>query len=436
MSNDISRRGFLQGIGAAAGLAACGRTRQLFEPSLAKPAKPILVVVNLDGGNDWLNMLPPTTGSNRAEYERCRPSLKVPANGITEIGDGVGLSNHFFGMERLSNLGQVAWILGVGMQAPNLSHFVSIDLWGQGAAEPNGTGWLGRYADAAFRPGADAMRGVALTSDVPIMLRGAVRDFVSITDAKSFQFPTSLWTISRTAPWDSQLLLEGYRVAASSSTGDRGYEAAAATSRMFLETCESFPGGSLPPREPSVLYPGDLGYDGRQLGGRPLDSGLSEQLKLIAQMLAGGIDAEVFFVRIGGWDTHVNQLVDHPNLMRALGGSLAAFYEDLSTVSTPSGNAADRTVILAWSEFGRRVRENQTGTDHGTAGLAFCIGRAVKGGFYGEYPDLADLDEHGNMRFTVDFRSLYATVLERWLGRSGRETDAILGASYPRLEFV
>jgi uncharacterized protein (DUF1501 family) len=127
--------------------------------------------------------------------------------------------------------------------------------------------------------------------------------------------------------------------------------------------------------------------------------------------------------------------------MRALGGSLAAFYDDLGTLSTPSGNAQERTMVLAWSEFGRRVRQNESGTDHGTAGLAFCLGRGVQGGFHGRTPDLADLDGNGNMRFTVDFRSLYATVLEGWLGLSPAATDALLlqGAAiapYPRLGFL
>ena len=164
-------------------------------------------------------------------------------------------------------------------------------------------------------------------------------------------------------------------------------------------------------------------------------------LKLVAQMIENGVDAEVFFTRIGGWDTHANQASDHSNLMRALGGSISAFYEDLASIDTAAGNAQERTMILAWSEFGRRVQQNNNGTDHGTAGLAFCVGRGVAGGFYGAYPELSDLDRNGNMRFTVDFRSLYATVLERWLGLSSAETDALLlqGASlpaYPRLGFV
>jgi uncharacterized protein (DUF1501 family) len=185
-----------------------------------------------------------------------------------------------------------------------------------------------------------------------------------------------------------------------------------------------------------VPYPGDADYALKRLDGGNLSSSLSNQLKLVAQMLAAGLPTEVFFTRLGGWDTHSNQAVDHPNLMRTLGGSIRSFYDDLASIQTADGNAQERVMILAWSEFGRRVAENKGGTDHGTAGLSFCVGRAVRGGFYGGYPDLASLDGNGNMKYTVDFRSLYATVLDRWLGQAPTATDAMLGAAYPRLGFL
>jgi uncharacterized protein (DUF1501 family) len=185
-----------------------------------------------------------------------------------------------------------------------------------------------------------------------------------------------------------------------------------------------------------VSYPGDADYPVKRLDGSNLASGLASQLKLVAQMIASGIPGQVFFTRIGGWDTHSNQAVDHPNLLRALGGSLEAFWNDLQSISTPDGNAQDRTMILGWSEFGRRVPENKGGTDHGTAGLSFALGNAVQGGVHGIYPDLASLDRNKNMQFTVDFRSVYATVLERWFGETPSATDALLDASYPRLGFL
>ena len=183
-------------------------------------------------------------------------------------------------------------------------------------------------------------------------------------------------------------------------------------------------------------YPGDATYPVQKLSGAALTTSLSSQLKLIAQMIAAGLPPQVYFARLSGWDTHSNQAVDHPNLQRALGGSIKAFYDDLATITTTAGLAQDRVMILAYSEFGRRVQENNGGTDHGTAGLAFCVGKSVKGGLYGGYPDLTSLDSNGNMKFTTDFRSLYATVLERWLGQAATSTDTLLGSAYPRLGFL
>ena len=215
------------------------------------------------------------------------------------------------------------------------------------------------------------------------------------------------------------------------------YAAAAVSGKLFLDAQNGFgTNGTLPARAPSVPYPGDADYALKRTDGGNLSSSLANQFKLVAQMLAAGLPTEVFFTRLGGWDTHSNQAVDHPNLMRTLGGSIRAFYDDLANVQTADGNAQERVMILAWSEFGRRVAENKGGTDHGTAGLSFCVGRAIRGGAYGDYPALSNLDGNGNMKYTVDFRSLYATVLDRWLGQAPAATDALLGAMYPRLGFL
>ena len=146
----ITRRRLLQGVGATGVLAAVGcgpRGGQPQVPPIPIPAKPILVVVDIDGGNDWLNMMPPLSGTNRSVYESKRPSLAVPPQQTTALDNGAGLNADFAGMAELDALGRIAWIPGIGMNNPNLSHFVSIDLWGQGAAQPGGTGWLGRFAD-------------------------------------------------------------------------------------------------------------------------------------------------------------------------------------------------------------------------------------------------------------------------------------------------
>ncbi|HJW31774.1 MAG TPA: DUF1501 domain-containing protein [Holophagaceae bacterium] len=455
----VTRREFLQASAAAgtalAGLTACtgggdkGKgTAQ--EPPIPVPSAPILVVVNIDGGYDWLNVMPPTAGANRSPYEALRPTLRIDAAATTDLGSGVGLNTDLSGLAELSSLGRIAWIPGIGMSNFSLSHFTAGDLWSQGANIPGGNGWLGRFADTAFAPAGDVLRGITVTSDLPLMLRGATRGFVSISNSSGYVFPAYLRggkVASSTAhPAYSTTLLEdgwGTSLTTASPTGPSqgGYEAAMAMGKAFYDAQNDPAFGAnnqLPTRTPTVAYPGDAAYPITRLDGGRLSSSLSSQLKLIAQMIASGLPGQIYYARLGGWDTHSNQATDHPNLQRALGGALRAFYDDLKSITTASGNAQDRVMIIGYSEFGRRAKENDGGTDHGTAGLAFAMGRAVRGGLYGAYPNLADLDTNGNMKYSAaaDFRSLYATVLDRWLGQATATTNSLLGASYPRFGFL
>ncbi|MGC4001383.1 MAG: hypothetical protein QM767_29570 [Anaeromyxobacter sp.] len=200
----LTRRHLLQATAAGAAaltLPRCAPADRIIEPATPRPARPILVVVFLDGGNDWLNMMPPTVGQDRAVYEQRRPTLRIGSQGLVEIGPGYGLNKDLTGLSLLSDRGRVAWVPGVGMNNPNLSHFVSADLWGQGSAQPDGTGWLGRFADRAFDPGGDALRGVAVTGDLPVMLRGQTRAFVSIDGPSGYVYPSKLQGGKLGGPW-------------------------------------------------------------------------------------------------------------------------------------------------------------------------------------------------------------------------------------------
>jgi uncharacterized protein (DUF1501 family) len=438
--NRSSRRDFLQTLGAgaaaAAGLTACGGgggggtggNGSGGGGGGGNPppiADPILVLVQIQGGNDWLTTLPPNAGANLSAYNANRPNLALPGAAQMDLGQGIALNKELLGFDSLHSAGKVAWIPGIGMPNPNLSHFTATDLWGQGAANPNGTGWLGRWADAVFAPG-DILRGIALTSDIMLMLRGANRDFVSIPSAADYGFPAYLRSTS--AVPDSNLLKTGYLAALNAGMSGASRHAAE-EGKLFYDAQSTF-STLLTPRTPSVPYPGDAAYPVSGISGQ-----LSGQLKLVAQMIASNIPCQAFTTRLGGFDTHSNQNTDYPRLMRALGGAIKAFYDDLAAITTAKGAAQDRVVIVAWSEFGRRVKENNGGTDHGTAGLAFATGKNVKGGFYGGgYPNLADLDANGNMKFTTDFRSLYGTLVDKVLG--GTTSTALLGASYPALGFL
>jgi uncharacterized protein (DUF1501 family) len=445
-----TRREFIQTLGATgaalAGLSACGGgghggSGSTGQPPIPVPTAPILVIVNIDGGYDWLNVTPPNAGANVAPYQSKRATLGIDPATLIDLGGGVGLNPDLVGMDQLHAAGRVAWIPGIGMPNPNLSHFTAGDLWGQGAAVPAGTGWLGRFADTAFSASGDVLRGLTVTSDVGVMLRGASRSFVSITNAGGYVYPAYLFS-GATMP-DATLIDTAWGTSLNTSSPDLSYQAAAAAGKLFYDA-QANPvfgaTGTIAARTPTptTLYPGDAAYPVKRLDGGNLNSSLSNQFKLIARMIAAGLPTQIFFSRLGGWDTHSNQAVDHPNLQRSLGGAIKAFYDDLATITTSSGNAQDRVMIIAYSEFGRRVQENNGGTDHGTMGLSFAVGRAVKGGLYGAYPNLTNLDSNGNMRYSAaaDFRGLYATVLERWLGLAATSTNTLLGSSYTRMNFL
>ena len=446
-----TRRSFIQTLGAGtatlAGLSGCGGGGGSSStgtgggggggnPPPAVPG-PILVVVQISGGNDWLNTLAPLSGGNATAYRSNRPQIGIPEADLTPLnmaGTGdVGLNKNLLGMDVLHAAGKVAWIPGIGMPNANLSHFTSTDLWGQGAAIPDGSGWLGRWGDAVFAP-SEVLRGIAVTSDIMLMVHGKKRDFVSIVTTGDFVYPAYLR--STATPPDSNFLKTGFLAGLNAALADPAAGQAATEGKLWYDAQSTF-STLIKPRTPSLPYPGDTAYTNNR--GLPrLSSQLSSQLKLVAQMIASGIPGQVYTVRLGGFDTHSNEAADYPKLMGALGGSIKAFHDDLATIDTivdgKTVKAQDRVLMMAWSEFGRRIKENNGGTDHGTSVLCFCAGNMVKGGFYGGgYPDLTRPDSNGNMVSTSDFRSLYATVLDRFLLG---DSKSILGATYPALGFL
>ena len=440
-----SRRAFLQTLGAGtAALAALGCAGSSGAapatggsggpggpPPSQAPSAPILVVVQLAGGNDLLDSLVPTGGPNAGVYASARPTLRQGPAQLADLGQGLALPNSFLGMADLYRQGRLALVPGVGMPNPTLSHFLAEDLWHQGAAAPAGTGWLGRWADATFLAGGDPLRGIT-TDGVNLSMEGAGRAFVGISSPDGYGFPAARndWgSVEDPAPLRGAFS-DGF--ALSGSPAASGLRAALAAGQLYDQAQRSF--GTLmgsTRRTPAVPYPGATNYPDPEL--RDNWFWLSVQLQFVAEMIAKGIPGQVYHVVQGGFDTHSNHARDHAALLKELGGSLTAFYQDLATITTPQGPAQERVLVMAWSEFGRRVRENNGGTDHGTAGLAFCLGKGVKGGVHSDYPDLSRLDDDGNMKHTVDFRSLYATVLERWLGA---RSASILGATYPFLGFL
>ncbi len=437
-----TRREFVQTLLASGALAtglACaggGSSKQATSPTgpqdppTPAPTAPILISLKLDGGNDLLNTLVPIGGPNLTIYQQKRPHLAVPAANTLDVGASLGLNRALGPLLDLAQAGRLALIPGIGMPGASLSHFTASDLWDMGAVSPDGSGWLGRYADLAFTPGGDPLRAIT-TDQLTTAHIGRNRSFAVIGSRDGYRYPStqSDWgTVDNPEPLRLGFT-DGFQL---TPAGGTGLNAALASGRLYDQAQTSFAQLLGPTvRTPSVPYPGDANHPDPTLrdGWFPL----AYQLKFVAEMIAKGVPCQAFAVGFGGFDTHGNQAQDHPRLLKELGTSLAAFYADLASISTPQGPAQERVLLMGWSEFGRRVEQNQGGTDHGTAGLAFCLGRGVKGGLYASYPNLADLDENGDMKQTLDFRSLYATVLDKWLKVDSR---TILGGAYPPLGFI
>lgn len=371
----------------------------------ASSTDPILVVIQLAGGNDGLNAIVPYGSSL---YYSDRPNIAVPAKSVLPIDHMVGFNPNLKGLKSLYDAGNVAVVQGVGYDNPSLSHFQGTSIWE--TADTTGTsttGWLGRYLDAELAGTSNPLNAIALGPLLPQTLMSTRAPATTIENVASFRFQvtrekpnTILDAYSRMYPGSPQ----GYPdylgvVRSAGADAQQGVQDLAMVATNYKST---------------VQYP---------------PNPLARELQLVAQIISANLGTRIFHVTLGGFDDHVAEVYTHANLMKYLGDSLAAFYADL----TAQGKA-DQVVSMTFSEFGRRVRENTgRGTDHGTAAPVFIVGGKVKGGLYGDDPILNTLDANGDLKYGIDFRSVYGTVLDGWLGANSKD---ILGGSYERLPFL
>jgi uncharacterized protein (DUF1501 family) len=394
----FSRREFLK----ASALVSLAPTVPSFLAQAARSARPrrdgrVLVVVQLNGGNDGINTVVPYADEGYAKY---RNDLRLPADQLIKINDRVGLHPELRGAGKLLETGRLAIVQGVGYPNPNRSHFESMAIWQTARLKPakEGCGWLGRALDGAPAPadGGPASVLVGLGSP-PRALRGerclsaALAHLEDLVLAGETDPRRSIMTPQPggdVRAFVHRSMLDAYAMA------DRLKEAARV-------------------QDSGAAYPG---------------SGLSNQLRLVARLLKAGFRTRVFYTTQAGYDTHYSQLPQHANLLGELGDALRAFLDDLK-----NARLDQRVVVLVFSEFGRRVQENgSAGTDHGTAGPVLLAGPCVKAGLVGLTPSLLDLQE-GDLKMGVDFRQVYATVLEDWLDLPARTA---LGGDFPHLSLL
>ena len=361
--------------------------------SAADLAGRMLVVVELRGGNDGLATVVPESGRLRD----LRPSLLTPETALTDFVPGTQLHGELAGLRDRG----LAIVQGIGTGEPDGSHFEMETRWWQGDSSGDlgiRTGFLGRLCDELAEPG--AITGVTVGQAVSPFLTADKATTIGIPD------PWAGWFLGEDDTW-FQNLRRGLRSMAADGAGD-GRLGVARTglddALAFGELLES-----LQTEAEAVYAQGDDGQTGREAKGYP-DTDLAFQLQIAAGLLSSETGVRVVHVELGGFDTHDGQMYAHDDLMRDLGPSLAAFQDDLA-----ARGLADQTLTLTTSEFGRRPEENQSGTDHGTAGPALLCG-PVNTGLFGDAPSLAQLDDNGNLVATTMLDDYYATIAEGWLG--------------------
>ncbi|MEO7933913.1 MAG: DUF1501 domain-containing protein [Chthoniobacterales bacterium] len=421
MNNDSnfslqSRRQFLTrlGLGAAATwtlpifldqtFGALENAAPTLTQALTGKDSPILVVLQLAGGNDGLNTLIPYSDDN---YHRVRPHIGVAPEKILRLDDHLGLHPNLTGLKTLHDEGLLTTIQGVGYPNPNRSHFRSTEIW-QTASDANISekhGWLGRYFDNACQ-GCDPTVGVSLSNEMPQAFTAATPTGICL--------PTNNRRLNDKGE-------EEEMEAGGSSIDMLGGGSRSKLSPLDYLKRTSLDGKMSNKKISAILQkiPAPLGFPNNELG---------QQFSTISRLIAGELPTRVYYLSLGGFDTHNNQQPTHERLMGTLSSSITAFVREMQR----QGNY-QRVMLLTFSEFGRRVAENASGgTDHGTAAPMFLTGGAIAPGVHGKAPSLTDLD-HGDLKYTTDFRSIYATVLDKWLKTDSRK---VLQGKFAMQDFV
>ncbi len=376
----------------------------------------ILVVVQMAGGNDGLNTVVPYGDD---AYHRARPALRIDPKDVLKLDNYLGLHPNLAPLKNLYDDGAMQIIQGVGYPNPNRSHFRSMDIWqsGQPEQEVVTTGWIGRYFDNACA-GSDPHVGVAMGGSLPLAMQGDRITPLAFDRPENYRYNGK----------DKEAYLSLNRVDKTPTTkpaivtpGAKKVEAETASSQLdFLHRTAM---------DAQVSSDDILRMTrNHQPAGQYPNGEFGNGLRTIAAMIGGGLTTRVYYVNLGGFDTHAGQRGRHDQLMDNFAKGIAAFWADLKSQKND-----DRVMVMGFSEFGRRVEQNASqGTDHGAAAPMFVFGKRITRGIMGRHPSLTDLDQ-GDLKYNTDFRGVYATLLQDWLDTPSKP---ILGQQFRTLPMI
>ena len=367
-----------------------------------------LVVIQLSGGNDYLNTLVPYQDGLYYDF---RPSMGLKGDDVIPIDDKCAFNSNMGSFKTLFDQDKMAVMMGIGYPEPNRSHFRSMDIWH--TAEPftsSSEGWLGKANSLIDPDGKNPVTTVNFGRGLPRALASQGVSVASVGALESYGLYTGLAGASnRDAMLDTVSRI--YQPMA-----DGGFP-----SRRILETGRGALDGADLLREAPSSYKSNVEY--------PEDNPIAQSLKGIAQVMSAELGTRIYYAAHGSFDTHTNELVNHALLWDQLSKAVECFWDDIQRQGR-----GDETVIWMFSEFGRRIADNGTGTDHGSGGLAFMIGDSVNGGLYGDYPKLDPSEQlEGDVLFNTDFRQVYSTLLEDVLGI---ESEPVLKQKFSTLDLV
>ena len=370
---------------------------------------PVLAVLSLSGGNDGLNCVIP---HNNGHYRDARPTLAVPEDQIIPITDELGLHPTMGPLKKYWDEGKLAVFVGIGYPTPSYSHFRSMDIWHTCEPEAIGTeGWLGRATKQMDPNSENVLTAVNFGRGLP---RALVMDGVPAASVGNLETYGLLTGIEGENQRNDALDVFGRMYAPAIGTG-------AVMDYIHQTGTDALKGADILSTAPDS-YSSTVEYSTTAIG---------QYMKNIAQTHLAGFGTRVLYTTspYNGFDSHANQAQANAGLLTDVSNTVDTFMTDLR-----EHDASEEVTLLLFSEFGRRVIDNGSGTDHGAAGVAFAVGEHVKGGVYGTYPSLepSQLEEGGNLKFNLDFRSVYSTILEDWFQL---DPEPIVNGNFERTKF-